>query len=128
MHIKSFYVSKDNAHTTRYQELQHYKQTRKGVLLDYSEKIRVSIISLQNKSSADIKSTIHSISKSISSSNDPNSSVISGFYSASNISFESNSRSFSNGSLIFGIVGYSQKLITSNDTLITIAIEDLIIS
>ena len=76
MHIKSCYVAKDKAHTTRYQELQHYKQTRKGVLLDYSENIRASITSLQNKSSAVIKSTIHWSSKSITSSNDTNSSVI----------------------------------------------------
>ena len=128
MHIKSCYVSKDKAHTTRYQELQHYKQTQKGALLDYSEKIRASITSLQNKSSATIESTIHRSSKSITSSNDTNSSVISGFYSASNLSFESNSRSFSNGSLIFGIDGNYQKLITSNDTRLTISIADLVIS
>ena len=36
IHIKSCYVAKEKAHTTRYQELQHYKQTRKGGLLDYS--------------------------------------------------------------------------------------------
>ena len=49
MHIKSCYVAKDKAHTTIYQELQHYKHTRKGVLIDYSENIRASITSLQNK-------------------------------------------------------------------------------
>ena len=37
MHIQSCYVAKDNDHTTRYEELQYYKQTREGVLLDYSE-------------------------------------------------------------------------------------------
>ena len=72
MHIKSCYVSKYKAHTTRYQELQNYKQTRKGVLLDYSEKIRASITSLQNKSSAAIKSTIHRSSKIVTSSHDTN--------------------------------------------------------
>ena len=36
MHINFFYVAKNIFHTTRYQELQHYKQTQKGVLLDYS--------------------------------------------------------------------------------------------
>ena len=36
MHIKSFYVAKDKAHTTRYQKLQNYKQAHKGVLHDYS--------------------------------------------------------------------------------------------
>ena len=49
MHIKSCYVAKDKAHTTIYQELQHYKQARKDVLLEYSENIRASITSLQNK-------------------------------------------------------------------------------
>ena len=40
MHIKSCYVAKDKAHTTRYQDLQNLKQARKGVLHDYSENIR----------------------------------------------------------------------------------------
>ena len=126
MHIKSCYVAKDKSHTTRYQELHNYKQARKGVLHNYSENIRASITSLQIRSSADIESTIHRSSKSITSSNDTNSSVISGFTSASNISSEINSRSFSNGSLVFG--GNSQKLIISNDTCLTIAKADLIIS
>ena len=99
-----------------------------GGLLCYSDNIRASITSLQNKSSSAIKSTIHYSSKSINSSNETNSSVISGSSSASNLSSESNSRSFSNGSLLFGINGNSQKLITSNDTCLTIAIADLIIS
>ena len=47
---------------------------------------------------------------------------------ASNIITESNSRNVSNGSLIFGIDGNSQKPITSNDTRLTIAIADIIIS
>ena len=51
-----------------------------------------------------------------------------GLSSASNISSESNSRSVSNDSLIFVIDGNSQKLITSNDTRLTIAIADLILS
>ena len=54
MHIKSCYVAKYKAHITRYQELQNYKQTRKGVLLDYSENIKSSIISLPNKLSSAI--------------------------------------------------------------------------
>ena len=39
IHIKSCYVPKDKYHITRYQEVQHYKQTWKGVLIDYSENI-----------------------------------------------------------------------------------------
>ena len=128
MHIKNCYVDKDKYHTTRYQELKHYKQTHKGVIIDYSENIRASITSIQNKSSSALESTIHRSSKSITSSNDTYSSVISGISSASNILSESNSRSFSNGSLIFGIDGNDQKLITSNDTSLTISIADPIIS
>ena len=82
IHIKSCYVAKEKSHTTRYQELHNYKQTWKGVLLDYSENIRASITSLQNKSSAAIKSAIRRSSTSITSSNYTNSSVISGFSSA----------------------------------------------
>ena len=114
MHIKSCHVAEDKAHTTRYQDLQNLKQARKGVLHDYPEKIRASITSLQNKSSAAIESTIYWSSKSITSSNDTNSSVISGFSSASNSSFESTSRSVSNGTPIFGLDGNYQKMITSN--------------
>ena len=127
IHIKSFYVPKHKAHINRYQQLHHYKQTQKGDLLDYSENIKASITSLQNKSSAAIVSTIRSSSKSIISSNGTFSSEISGFSSASIITSDSISRRFSNGSLFFGIDGNSQKSITSNDTCLTIAIADIII-
>ena len=46
MHIKSCYVTREKSHIIRYQELKHYKQTWKGVLLDYSENIKSSITSL----------------------------------------------------------------------------------
>ena len=128
MHIKSCYVTKDKAHITRYQELWNFKQARKGDLLDYSENMKATISSLYNKSSTVIKSTIHRSSKSITSSNDTNLSEISGFSSASNITTESNSRSFSNGSPVFGIDGNYQKIITSNENRLTIAIANIIIS
>ena len=91
MHIKSWYVAKDKSHITRYQELQHYKQAQKGILLDYTDKIKKSITSLNNKSSASINFTINCSSKSITSSNNTTSSLISGFSYASNITSESNS-------------------------------------
>ena len=46
IHIKSCYVTKDKYHITRYQEIQHFKQARKGVILDYSENMKASISSL----------------------------------------------------------------------------------
>ena len=73
MHITSCYVPKNKAHITRYQYLQNFKQDRKDVLLDYSERVKASISSLQNKSSAAIESTINFSYKSITSSNDTNS-------------------------------------------------------
>ena len=103
MHIKSCYVPKDESHITRYQELQHFKHTRRSVLLDYLVNIKAYIASLHNKSSSAIKYTISRSSKSITSSNDTNSSEISGFTSVSSMTTESNCRSFSYGSLVFGI-------------------------
>ena len=39
-HIKRFYFPKEKAHITRFPELHHFKQAWKGVLLDYSEKMK----------------------------------------------------------------------------------------
>ena len=94
MNIKSCYVSKEKSHITRYQELQHFKQAWKGVLIDYSETMKSSISILHNKSSAAIKSTIHRRSKNITSSNDTNSYEMSGFSYASIITTDSNLRMF----------------------------------
>ena len=128
MHIKSCYVYMDKVHITIYQELHHYKHAWKVVLHEYSENIKASISSLYNKSSAAIEYTIHCSSESINSSNYTNISEISTFSSASNITTEFNSINVSNGSLIFGIDGNSQKLITSNETCLNISTAGLIIS
>ena len=93
----------DKYHITRYQEIRHFKQARKGVINDDFEKIEVSISSLQNKSSAVIKSTTHCNCKTITSPNNTNISEMSAFSSASYITTESNSISVSNGPLNFGI-------------------------
>ena len=103
MHIKSCYVATEIDHLTRYQDIHNFKAPRKGVIQDYYEKIKASISSLQNKSYAVIESTINRSSKSITSSNDTNVFEISSFRSASNITNESNARSNSNASLIYGI-------------------------
>ena len=118
----------EKSHITGYQELQNFKSARKGVIQDYSENIKASVSILRKKSSAVIESTIHCGSKSIASPNDTKVSEISSFSSASNITTESNTRSNSNGSLIFGINVNAQKPITSNKTRLTISIADLIIS
>ena len=82
---------------------------------------------LHNKSSSAIESIIRRSSKSITSSNDTNSSEMSGFGSESNIKTDIHSRIFPNGSLVFDIYGNSQKSITSNETCLTISIADIII-
>ena len=128
MHIKSCYVPKEKAHTKIYQEIQQYKQARKGVLCENSENINASISSLQHMSSHAIESTIHRSSKSITSSNKTYAYEILSFKSASNIKTGSNTRNVSNGSLIFGTDENYQKSITSNETHMDIAIADLIIS
>ena len=99
----------EKCHIKIYQELQNFKAARKGVIQDYSEKIKASISSLQNKSSVVIESTVQSSSKNITSSNDTKVYEISAFRSASNITTESNARSNSNGSLIFVIDGNAPK-------------------
>ena len=127
-HNKRCYVPMEEYHLPRYQDLQLYKQTRMGVPLHYLENNKESITSLQNKSSAAIKSNIHRSSKSITSSNDTDSSKISGFTFASNITTESSSRIFPNGTLVFVIDGNYKKLITFNKTRLNISIADPIIS
>ena len=72
MHIKSCYVATEIDHLTRYQDIHNFKAPRKGVIQDYYEKIKASISSLQNKSSAVIEPNIHRSYKSITSSNQMN--------------------------------------------------------
>ena len=93
----------------RYQDLQQYKQDWKGVLHEYPENIKAYISSLRNKSYSTIESTIHFSSKVITSSNHTDVSEMLPFSSESNITNGSNSINVSNGSLIFGIDGNSQR-------------------
>ena len=51
MHIKRCTSSIDQAHISRYKELQKIKAAKKGLLNDYSQKIISSISRLQDKSS-----------------------------------------------------------------------------
>ena len=52
---------------------------------------------------------------------------MSGLFYESNITTESNPRSFPNGSLVFGIDENDQKMVTSNETCLIITIAGLII-
>ena len=59
VHIKSCYAVINKAHSTRYQELQNLRSSKKGVAKDHSEMIKYYISTLHNKSSAIIMATIH---------------------------------------------------------------------
>ena len=58
MHIKRCTASIDQAHISRYKELQKIKAAKKGLLNDYSHKMISSISSLQYKSSEVVESNI----------------------------------------------------------------------
>ena len=75
----------DKDHITRYQYIHRFKAARKCVAQDCSKNIKAYISSLQNNSSAVIKSTIHRSFKSITLSNYINISEMPSFRSASNI-------------------------------------------
>ena len=69
MRIKSCYSAIGRYTLTRYQEIKYYKAARKCFIQDYSENIKSSISRLQNKSSANINTTIHHSYKGITSPN-----------------------------------------------------------
>ena len=58
MHIKRCKASIDQAHISRYKELQKIKATKKGLLNNYSQKMISSISRLQDKSSEVVESNI----------------------------------------------------------------------
>ena len=67
----------DKTYIKIYQDLHNLKAAKKGVILDYSEKIKDFISSLQNKSYIVIEYTIHHRFKIIAISNDTNISEVS---------------------------------------------------
>ena len=58
MHIKRCTASIDQAHISRYKELQKIKAAKKGLLNDYSQNIISSVSCLQDKSSEVVESNI----------------------------------------------------------------------
>ena len=58
MHIKRCTASIDQAHISRYNELQQIKAAKKGLLNDYSQKMISSISRLQDKLSEVVESNI----------------------------------------------------------------------
>ena len=127
MHIKRCAASIDQAHISRYKELQKIKAAKKGLLKYYSHKMISSISRLQDKSSEVVESNIQRNSRGLFLSNTTaiyDSSSISKSFSQSP---DSNKTSSQRGSIIFMGDNNTQKMMTYNDTRLTVAIADLII-
>ena len=103
MHTKSCFSTIGNSHLTRYQQLQDFKASRKGVIKDYSKIITSSISHLHNKSSAIIYSRIQRSYKIISSCDLTKISDISSSRTFSDTTAESNTTTHPKGSFIFGM-------------------------
>ena len=65
MHIKRCTASIDQAHLSRYKELQKIKAAKKELLNDYSQKMISSISRLQDKSSEVVESNIQRNSRGL---------------------------------------------------------------
>ena len=128
MHIKRCTASIDQAHISRYKELQKIKAAKKGLLNDYSHKMISSISRLQDKSSEVVESNIQRNSRGLFLSN------TTAIYDSSSIrksfsqSPERNKTTPQRGSMFFMGDNNTQKMMTSNEIRLTVAIADLIIS
>ena len=128
MHIKRCTASIDQAYLSRYKELQQIKAAKKGLLNEYSQKMISSISRLQDKLSEVVESNIQRNSRGLYLSNTTaiyDSSSISKSFSQSP---ESNQTTPQKGSIFFTGDNNTQKMMTSNETRLTVAITDFIIS
>ena len=107
--------------------MQQIKASKKGLLNDYSQKIISSISRLQDKSSEFVESNIQRNSRGLYLSNTTaifDSSSISKSFSQSP---ESNQKTPPKGSIFFTGDNNTQKMMTSDETRLTVAIVDLVI-
>ena len=128
MHIKRCTASIDQSYISRYKELQQIKAAKKGLLKDYSQNMISSISRLQDNLLEVVESNIQRNSRGLFLSNTTaiyDSSYISKSFSQSP---ESNQTSSQRGSIFFMGYNNTQKMMTSNETRLTVAIADLIIS
>ena len=127
MHINICTFSIDKYYLSRYKELQQTKASNKGILNYYSQKMISSISRLQYKSSEVVESNIQRNSRGLYLSNTTaiyDSSSISKSFSQSP---ESNQTTSQKGSIFFMGDNNTHKMMTSNETRLTVAIADLII-
>ena len=128
MHIKRCKASIDQDCLSRYKELQQIKAAKKGLLNDYSQKMISSISHLQDKSSEVVESNIQRNSGGLYSSNTTAIYYTSSFSTICSKSPESNPITPQKGSIFFMGDNNTQKMTTSNETHLTVAISDIIIS
>ena len=128
MHIKRCTASIDQAHISRCKKLQQIKAAKKGLLKYYSQQMISSISCLQDKSSEVVESNIQGNSRVLYLSN---TTAIYNLFSISK-SFsqysEINQTASQKGSIVFTGENNTQKIMTSNETHLTVSIADLIIS
>ena len=128
MHIKIWTASIDEAYLSRYKELHKIKAAKKGLLKNYLQKMISSISRLQDKSSEVVESNIQRNSRGMYSSNITEISDTLYFSTSWIKSPESNPKTPQKGSIFFMGDNNTQKMIPSNETHLTVAIADLIIS
>ena len=128
MHIKRCTASIDQAHLSRYKELQQTKAAKKGLLNDYSQKMISSISRLQDKSSEVVESNIQCNSRGLFLSNTTAIYYSSSISKSFSQSPESNQTSSQRGSIFSMGDNNTQKMMTFNETRLTVEISDLIIS
>ena len=128
MHIKRCTASIDQAHLSRYKDLHQIKASKKGLLNDYSQKIISSISRLQDKSSEVVESNIQRNSRGMSLSNTTAIYYSSSIRKSFSQSPESNQKTPQKGSIFFTGDNNTQKMMTYNETRLTVEIADIIIS
>ena len=128
MHIKICMDSIYQDNLSRYKELKLIKDDNRGLLNDYSQKMIYSISRLQDKSSKIVESNIQHKSKVLSSSNLTVTSDTSPFITNCSTPSENNKITPKKGSIFLLGVYNTHRIVTSNETCLTVAIADLIIS
>ena len=127
MHINICTFSIDKYYLSRYKELQQTKASNKGILNYYSQKMISSISRLQYKSSEVVESNIQRNSRGMSSSNSTATYDKFFFITICSTLTENNQITPQKGSILFIGDNNTHKMMTSNETRLTVAIADLII-
>ena len=128
MHINRCTASIYQAYSSRYKELQKTKAAKKGLLNEYSQKMISSISRLQDESLEVDESNIQRKSRGLYSSNTTAIYDTEYFSTRCSKSPESNPTNPQKVSIFFMRYNNTQKIMTSNETHITVANADLIVS